>query len=78
MLSSTCGSVHEQNEKATRQQGGLFFLGRIVPTEAKPSKLSGQNLMGRKSRVSSSFWEINVFIFNELQNQSISGIIVPI
>ena len=25
--------------------GGLFFQGRIVPTEAKPSELSGRNLM---------------------------------
>jgi hypothetical protein len=32
-----------ENEKATRQQGGLF-LGRIVPTEAKPSELSGEIL----------------------------------
>src|ERR1700722_13100122 len=32
------------NEEATRQLGGLFFQGRIVPTEAKPSKLSGEIL----------------------------------
>ena len=34
-----------KNEKAARQIGGLFFQGRIVPTEAKPSELSGRNLM---------------------------------
>jgi len=33
-----------KNEKATRQQGGLFFQGRIVLTEIKPSKLSGEIL----------------------------------
>jgi hypothetical protein len=30
------------NEKATRQQGRPSLQGRIVPTEARPSKLSGQ------------------------------------
>ena len=34
-----------KNEKTARQIGGLFFQGRIVPTEAKPSELSGRNLM---------------------------------
>src|ERR1700674_365814 len=33
-----------ENEKATRQLGGLFFQGRIVLTEIKPSKLSGEIL----------------------------------
>jgi hypothetical protein len=33
-----------QNEKAARQLGSLFFQGRIVLTEIKPSKLSGEIL----------------------------------
>jgi hypothetical protein len=33
-----------KNEEAARQLGGLFFQGRIVPTEAKPSKLSEEIL----------------------------------
>jgi hypothetical protein len=32
-----------RREEATRQQGSLF-LGRTVPTEAKPSELSGEIL----------------------------------
>ncbi len=36
-----------KDEEAARQQGSLFF-GRIVPTEAKPSELSGANTMRRK------------------------------
>jgi hypothetical protein len=33
-----------KNEETARQLGGLFFQGRIVPTEAKPSKLSAEIL----------------------------------
>jgi hypothetical protein len=33
---------HAKTEKTARQLGGLFTLGRIVPTEAKPSELSGE------------------------------------
>jgi hypothetical protein len=33
-----------KNEEAARQLGGLFFQGRIVQTEAKPSKLSEEIL----------------------------------
>ena len=37
-----------EKEEAARQQGGLF-VGRIVPTEAKPSELSGEILsLGRR------------------------------
>jgi hypothetical protein len=58
-------------------RAAFSFQGRIVPTEAKiPSKLSGQNLMSRKRRVSSNFWEINVFSFSDLHNQSTIGKIV--
>jgi hypothetical protein len=39
-----------KSEEATRQQGGLF-LGRIVPTEAKPSELSGEILSLAKTGV---------------------------
>jgi hypothetical protein len=35
--------LREKKRKAARQQGGLS-LGRIVPTEAKPSELSGEIL----------------------------------
>ncbi|MBS1851626.1 MAG: hypothetical protein JST79_11985 [Acidobacteria bacterium] len=37
------------NEKAARQRDGLFFQGRIVPTEVKPSKLSGEILWAGKA-----------------------------
>jgi hypothetical protein len=37
-------------EEAARQQGSLF-LGRIVPTEAKPSELSGEILWLAQRRV---------------------------
>jgi hypothetical protein len=35
-----------ENEKTARQLGGLFFQGRIVPTEVRinPSELSGEIL----------------------------------
>jgi len=39
--------------------GGLFFQGRIVPTElSKTVKTFWKNLMSRKSGVSRNFWEI--------------------
>jgi hypothetical protein len=43
--------MFRENEEATRQQGGLLILGRIVPTEAKPSELSGEILSLPKSGV---------------------------
>jgi hypothetical protein len=50
------------------------FQGRIVPTELEnPSKLSATNLMSLKTGVSRNFYEINVFVFNDLQNQLISA-----
>jgi hypothetical protein len=52
--------------------GGLFFQGRIVPTEVqKPSELSGKNLMGRGKLVSRNFYILNTFVFNNLSNMSI-------
>jgi hypothetical protein len=54
--------------------GWPLLQGRIVPTELEnPSKLSATNLMSLKTGVSRDFCEINVFVFNDLQNQSISG-----
>jgi hypothetical protein len=50
-----------------------FLQGRIVPTEAKnPVKTFLGKDMSRKTRVSSNFWEINVFVFNSLRNEAIS------
>jgi hypothetical protein len=57
------------NEKAARQRDGLFFQGRIVPTEVKTVKTFWRNLMGGKSGVSRNFWEINIFIFNYLDKR---------
>jgi hypothetical protein len=57
--------------------GRPFLQGRIVPTEAIPSKLSGENLMSRKREVSSNFCEINTFVFNNMNNKAISGAGVP-
>jgi hypothetical protein len=78
-LSASPGTpkIYSQNEKATRQQGDLFLQGRIVPTEAKPSKLSEQNLMGRKSGVSSDFYDLNAFRIIDLKHQSTTGQVVP-
>src|SRR5580658_3168543 len=66
------GSVHQQNEKATRQQGGLLFSRENSSNGGKDFRQNSlaQNLMSRKRRVSSKFWEINVFSFNDLQNRS--------
>jgi hypothetical protein len=38
-------------KEAARQQGGFLRLGRIVPTEAKPSELSGEILWVRRRGV---------------------------
>ena len=49
--------------------GRPFLQGRIVPTEAIDSvKTFCRNLMSLKTGVSSDFWEINAFIFNNLRN----------
>src|ERR1700691_3220627 len=63
---------HQQNEKATRQQGGLLFSRENSSNGGKDFRQNSlaQNLMSRKRRVSSKFWEINVFSFNDLQNRS--------
>jgi hypothetical protein len=47
--------------------GRPFIQGRIVPTEAKPSKLFCKNLMSLDEGVSSDFLDLNVFNFNNLQ-----------
>jgi hypothetical protein len=59
-----------QNEKATRQQGSLFFQGRIVPTEVESIRTFCANLMGRKSTVSSKIYDLNSPIFNDLHKMS--------
>jgi hypothetical protein len=48
------------NEKATRQQGGLFFQGRIVPTEVYAVKTFWRNLMSRGLGCQGTFSEIRV------------------
>jgi hypothetical protein len=47
------------NEKAVRQQDGLLFQGRIVPTEFKkePSELSGEILLGIERQCQGIFRE---------------------
>jgi hypothetical protein len=56
----------------------FLFQGRIVPTELKnPSKLSGENLMGRKSEVSSNFYDLKAFIINNLTHRATMDRIAP-
>jgi hypothetical protein len=43
-LARSAHKPEQKAEKATRQLGGLFLQGRIVLTEVKPSKLSGEIL----------------------------------
>src|SRR5262249_23075314 len=51
---------HFANEKATRQQGGLFFQGRIVPTEVDAVKTFWRNLMRRGRGCQETFSEISL------------------
>jgi hypothetical protein len=71
-------TLRTQNEMQKRKghpaTGWPLLQGRIVPTELEnPSKLSATNLMSLKTGVSRDFYEINVFVFNDLQNQLISA-----
>src|ERR1700738_2493166 len=67
------GSIRSgQTKRPPGNVGGLLLQGRIVPTEAKnPVKTFLGKNMSRKTRVSSNFWEINVFVFNSLRNEAI-------
>src|SRR5215471_3028578 len=64
-----CGVLNECSLQTQRPPaiGRPFIQGRIVPTEAKPSKLFCKNLMSLREGVSSDFFQINAFIFNHLQ-----------
>ena len=56
-----------QTKRPPGNVGDLLFQGRIVPTEGVCSvKTFWRNLMSLKSRVSRDFWELNIFIFNNL------------
>jgi hypothetical protein len=62
-IAETRGEMKE----ATRQQGGFFRLGRIVPTEAKPSELSGEILWARRRGVKAKSQKgVNHFLINHL------------
>jgi hypothetical protein len=50
----------ETNEKAARQRNGLFFQGRIVPTE---SKKSHQNFLAK------SYWSAKGSVKEFLENK---------
>src|SRR5581483_1599275 len=64
-VQSSCFPRKRKGHPAT---GRPSLQGRIVPTEAIDSvKTFCRNLMSPKTRVSSDFWEINAFIFNNLQ-----------
>src|SRR5208283_4938842 len=52
--------------------GGLFFQGRIVPTEVLSIRTFCGNLMSLKSTVSSKICDLNSLIFNNLCNTSTS------
>jgi hypothetical protein len=56
-----------QTKRPPGNVGDLLFQGRIVPTEGVCSvKTFWRNLKSLKSRVSRDFWELNIFIFNNL------------
>ena len=61
-----------QNEKATRQQGSLFFQGRIVLKEVSSIRTFCGHLMSLKSTVSSKICDLNSLIFNNLRDTSTS------
>jgi hypothetical protein len=58
-------------EKATRQLGWLFLSRENSSNGGQPVKTFWRNLMSRKRGVSRVFWEINIFIINDLRKQSI-------
>jgi hypothetical protein len=67
-----------QTKRPPGNVGDLFFQGRIVPTEGVSSvKTFWRNLMSLKSGVSSDFWELNMFIFNNIQTALTSGPTAP-
>ena len=70
--------LSDGKRKGRPATGRPSLQGRIVPTEALDSvKTFCRNLMSRKTGVSSDFSEINVFIFNDLQNRSTLCLAVP-
>jgi hypothetical protein len=58
------------NKKTARQLRRSFLQGRIVPTEANSVKTLWRNLMSAKRGVSINFYEINIFVFSNLQKRS--------
>jgi hypothetical protein len=55
-------------KEAARQQGGFLLLGRIVPTEAKPSELSGEILWAHQGGVKAKSDQLQI-----IKNKSITG-----
>jgi hypothetical protein len=56
-----------KNEKTALAMSGLFFLGRIVPTEVCTVRTFWRNLMSRVNGVSRDFSRISPFIINHLE-----------
>src|ERR1035438_4315465 len=61
-----------QTKRPPGNLGGLFFQGRIVPTEVLSIRTFCGNLMSLKSTVSSKICDLNSLIFNNLHDTSTS------
>ena len=72
VLNETSACDLEQNEKATRQLGRPFLSRENSSNGDQTVKTFWRNLMSRKRGVSSNISEINIFIFNELENRLIN------
>ena len=58
--------IEPQNEKATRQLGGLFFQGRIVLTEGKVRQNFLAKSYGPKKGGVKRFFNIKCLVFQQL------------
>jgi hypothetical protein len=66
-------SVVSRNSLAKQKghpgKGAAFSFRENSSNGAKSVKTFWRNLMSRKRGVSRNFWEINIFVFNNLQNR---------
>jgi hypothetical protein len=56
-------------QKGHPGKGAAFSFRENSSNGAKSVKTFWRNLMSRKRGVSRNFWEINIFVFNNLQNR---------
>jgi hypothetical protein len=64
----TTNGAFQPNEKATRQKAA-FSSRENSSNGGKAVKTFWRNLMSQKRGVSRNFWEININLFNNLQNR---------